>query len=101
MAVLESLGCAYHLLAIHDALRADNTIEIEKVDRSSLYKAREDADVQPICIWGLYSFSLEKKPFSKAGTQVFFCNYYHDLWAVFEKWACFADLLSEAFKKDI
>ena len=40
-AVLESLGCAYHLLAIHDALRADNTIEIEKVDRSSLYKARE------------------------------------------------------------
>ena len=41
MAVLESLGCAYHLLAIHDALRADNTIEIEKVDRSSLYKARE------------------------------------------------------------
>lgn len=40
-AVLESLGCAYHLLAIHDALKEDHTIEIEKVDRSSLYKARE------------------------------------------------------------
>ena len=38
-AVLESLGCAYHLLAIHDALKEDHTIEI--VDRSSLYKARE------------------------------------------------------------
>lgn len=65
------------------------------------FQLYQDADVQPICIWGLYSFSLEKKPFSKAGTQVFFCNYYHDLWAVFEKWAYFADLLSEAFKKDI
>ena len=63
------------------------------------FQLYQDADVQPICIWGLYSFSLEKKPFSKAGTQVFFCNYYHDLWAVFEKWACFADLLSEVFKK--
>lgn len=40
-AVLESLGCAYHLLAIHDALKEDHTIEIEKVDRSFLYKARE------------------------------------------------------------
>lgn len=40
-AVLESLGCAYHLLAIHDALKEEHTIEIEKVDRSSLYKARE------------------------------------------------------------
>lgn len=40
-AVLESLGCAYHLLAIHDALKEDHTIEIEKVDRSSRYKARE------------------------------------------------------------
>lgn len=40
-AVLESLGCAYHFLAIHDALKEDHTIEIEKVDRSSLYKARE------------------------------------------------------------
>lgn len=40
-AVIESLGCAYHLLAIHDALKEDHTIEIEKVDRSSLYKARE------------------------------------------------------------
>ena len=40
-AVLESLGCAYHLFAIHDALKEDHTIEIEKVDRSSLYKARE------------------------------------------------------------
>lgn len=27
-AVLESLGCAYHLLAIHDALKEDHTIEM-------------------------------------------------------------------------
>ena len=40
-AVLETLGCAYYFLAIHDALREDDTVDIEKVDRVSLYKARE------------------------------------------------------------
>lgn len=40
-AVLETLGCAYYFLAIKDALREDDTVDIEKMDRVSLYKARE------------------------------------------------------------
>lgn len=40
-AVLESLGCAYYFLAMKDALREDDTVDVEKVDRVSLYKARE------------------------------------------------------------
>ena len=40
-AVLEALGCAYYFLAINSAIREDDTVDIEKVDRVSLYKARE------------------------------------------------------------
>lgn len=40
-AVLESLGCAYYFLGIEGATREDDTVDMEKLDRASLYKARE------------------------------------------------------------
>lgn len=40
-AVLETLGCAYYFLALEHALREDNTVDMLKIDRAALYKARE------------------------------------------------------------
>ena len=40
-AVLESLGCSYYFLAIKEAVREDDTVFMEKVNRGELYKARE------------------------------------------------------------
>lgn len=48
---------------------------------------------------GIVFFLFGEKAIFKGWNTSVFCNYYHDLWAVFEKWACFADLLSEVFKK--
>lgn len=39
--VLESLGAAYYFLGIDDALKEDQTVDLRKVDRRTLYKARE------------------------------------------------------------
>lgn len=39
--VLESLGAAYYFLGITDATREDETVDLRKVDRKALYKARE------------------------------------------------------------
>lgn len=41
LAVLESLSCSYYFLAIQDALREDDTVDQEKLDRKTLNKARE------------------------------------------------------------
>lgn len=40
-AVLESLGCAYYFLGIEGAAREDDTVDMDKLDRASLYKARD------------------------------------------------------------
>ena len=40
-AVLETLGCAYYFFSIENALREDNTVDMMKIDRAALYKARE------------------------------------------------------------
>lgn len=42
-----------------------------------------------------------KKVFFKDEYTDIFYDYHNNLYAVFEKWACFADLLSEVFKKAI
>lgn len=39
--ILESLGAAYYFLGIACATREDDTVEYRKIDRKSLYKARE------------------------------------------------------------
>ena len=39
--VLESLGAAYYFLGITDATREDGTVDYQKIDQKSLYKARE------------------------------------------------------------
>lgn len=39
--VLESLGASYYFLSIHDARREDDTVDLRKIDRRALYKARE------------------------------------------------------------
>ncbi len=40
-AVRESLGCAYYFMGIQKAMHEDDTVDVEKVDRASLYKARK------------------------------------------------------------
>ena len=39
--VLESLGCAYYFLSLQNAIREDGLVDIEKVNRSELNKARK------------------------------------------------------------
>lgn len=39
--ILESLGAAYYFLGIADATREDETVDYQRIDRKSLYKARE------------------------------------------------------------
>lgn len=39
--ILESLGAAYYFLGIAEATREDETVDYQKIDRKSLYKARE------------------------------------------------------------
>ena len=39
--VLESLGAAYYFLGISDATGEDQMVDLKKVDRKALYKARE------------------------------------------------------------
>lgn len=48
----------------------------------------------------VFILSDKKVIFKDEYTDIFY-NYHHNLCTVFEKWACFADLLSEVFKKDI
>lgn len=50
---------------------------------------------------GIVFFLFGEKVIFKGWNTGVFGNYYHDLWAVFEKRVCFADLLSEVLKKHI
>lgn len=40
-AVLECLGCSYYFLSLEHAIREDNSVDMEKINRAELNKARE------------------------------------------------------------